>query len=281
MVLNIAHRGARSLAPENTLAAARKALDAGADLWETDLAVTTDGALVLFHDETLNRTTDVRRVFSTRSPWRLCDFSLAELGELDCGSWFLQSDPFGQIAAGRLSPQEQQSYRNMTIPTLEEALIFTREAHWRINVELKRLPPQLDGFPIVDRVLALVDKLRFDSRDLVLSSFEHQWLRKIQVLRPDIEVQALIGSSRIAPLNWGNLEFKTYNARHTLVDVRLIGELVDKGVGVNLWTVNDEVTMRRFIHAGAAGIFTDFPQRMARIVGRRPRTATAGNFRER
>ena len=57
----IAHRGARSLAPENTLAAARKALEVGADLWETDVSVTNDGELILFHDESLIRTTNVKK----------------------------------------------------------------------------------------------------------------------------------------------------------------------------------------------------------------------------
>ncbi|WP_353763502.1 glycerophosphodiester phosphodiesterase family protein, partial [Oceanithermus sp.] len=54
--LVIAHRGARSLAPENTLAAAQKGLEVGADLWETDVGVTADGVLILFHDDSLKRT---------------------------------------------------------------------------------------------------------------------------------------------------------------------------------------------------------------------------------
>jgi len=56
--LIIAHRGASSLAPENTLASAQKALQIGADLWELDVAVTADGELVLMHDDTLERTSN-------------------------------------------------------------------------------------------------------------------------------------------------------------------------------------------------------------------------------
>ena len=62
-VLNIAHRGARSLAPENTLAAARKGLELKADLWELDVAVTSDGELVVLHDDSLERTSNARQVF--------------------------------------------------------------------------------------------------------------------------------------------------------------------------------------------------------------------------
>ena len=63
MTTIIAHRGARSVAPENTMAAARKAFDFGADLWETDVGVTKDERLILFHDNSLERTTDVNEKF--------------------------------------------------------------------------------------------------------------------------------------------------------------------------------------------------------------------------
>jgi glycerophosphoryl diester phosphodiesterase len=268
MVLNIAHRGARSLAPENTLAAARKALEAGADMWETDLAISADEALVLFHDEALTRTTNAKSVFPARAPWKLVNFYLDDLQKLDCGSWFLESDPFGQIRAGRVSKEAKVSYQGARMPTLEEGLLFTQEAKWRINIELKQIPVELKGFPVVERVLALIDTLHFDCNHLVISSFNHVWLRNIQTLRTDIEVQALIGSSKIKPLDWGELEFKTYNARHTLLDHRIIGKLAEKGVAVNPWSVNEEKDMQRFINAGAAGIFTDFPQRLACILGR-------------
>lgn len=66
MAIIIAHRGARSLAPENTLAAARRAHDVGADMWETDVAVTADDHLVLMHDDAMTRTTDVAARFPDR-----------------------------------------------------------------------------------------------------------------------------------------------------------------------------------------------------------------------
>ena len=268
MVLNIAHRGARSLAPENTLIAAQMAWKFGADMWETDLVVSSDEALVLFHDDTLTRTTNAKTVYPNRAPWRIADFSLSELLKLDCGSWFLQSDPFGQIRAGRVSNALQTSFEGAKIPTLEEGLQFTKDASWKINIELKELPSAMQEFPIVERVLALIDKMNFNCTDLVISSFNHAWLREIKLLRSDIEVQALIGSSTLKPLDWGNLDYKTYNVRHSLINSRHIGELAEKGISVNLWTVNEEKDMRRFINAGASGIFTDFPHRLARILGR-------------
>ncbi|HEX7556623.1 MAG TPA: glycerophosphodiester phosphodiesterase family protein, partial [Leptolinea sp.] len=109
-VLNIAHRGARSLAPENTLAAARKALEVGADLWECDVALTADGIPVILHDDNLRRTSNASSVYPNRKPWKLQTFTLEELKKLDFGSWFLTTDPFKQIKLGQILPAELQKF---------------------------------------------------------------------------------------------------------------------------------------------------------------------------
>jgi len=147
----IAHRGARSLAPENTLAAAQKGYEAGADMWETDVGVTADGVLILFHDDSLKRTTNAAEVYPGREPWTFTEFSFDEIERLDAGGWFNREDPFGQIAAGRVSPEDQASYEGLRVPTVEEALRFTKERDWVVNIELKKLPPPLEDFPVVPR----------------------------------------------------------------------------------------------------------------------------------
>jgi glycerophosphoryl diester phosphodiesterase len=96
---NVAHRGASGYAPEHTLAAYRLALAQGADFVEQDLAVTKDGVLICIHDPTLERTTNVEQVFPDRAApitwegktvtgWFANDFTLAEIKQLDAGSWF-------------------------------------------------------------------------------------------------------------------------------------------------------------------------------------------------
>src|SRR5262245_37828135 len=93
----IAHRGASAYAPEHTAAAYRLALAQHADYVEQDLAVTKDGVLVCLHDDTLERTTNVEDVFPQRGvmdpetgrrQWLVVDFTLAEIKQLDAGSWF-------------------------------------------------------------------------------------------------------------------------------------------------------------------------------------------------
>src|SRR5262245_53131535 len=96
---SIAHRGASAYAPEHTMAAYRLALEQGADYVEQDLDITKDGVLVCSHDPSLERTTNVEEVFPTRftevkqgegtvKRWYIEDFTLAEIKQLDAGSWF-------------------------------------------------------------------------------------------------------------------------------------------------------------------------------------------------
>jgi glycerophosphoryl diester phosphodiesterase len=84
--LTIAHRGASAEAPENTLAAVRRAVELGADAVELDVQRSRDGALNVMHDTTLERTTSVRQAFPGRAPWRVADFNLDEIRRLDAGS---------------------------------------------------------------------------------------------------------------------------------------------------------------------------------------------------
>ncbi|MCP4105946.1 MAG: glycerophosphodiester phosphodiesterase [Desulfobacteraceae bacterium] len=264
MALNIAHRGGRSLGPENTLSAARKGLNAGADLWETDVVVTADEKLILFHDDSLIRTTDAETCFPDRSPWTFTTFTLDEIRSLDAGSWFGKTDPFGLVGAGEVSKDDLSAFQGEKVPTLEETLIFTQEADWQINLELKKLPPPMTHFPLVERVLALIDRIKADTHRIIVSSFNHDWLREVQTRNPDIAVQALVGFPGTY-LNWGDFEFKTYNANSTMADEEEIRSVTRKDVTVNLFTVNEEDDMRRFIAAGASGIITDFPQKMEKL----------------
>jgi glycerophosphoryl diester phosphodiesterase len=265
-VLNIAHRGARSLAPENTLAAAQRALEIGADLWETDVTVTADGELILMHDDSLARTTDARQSFPDRSPWTVTSFTLDEIRQLDTGTPFIETDPFGQIAAGAVTPGDLVALMCVRVPTVRQALVFTQQARWRVNLELKRIPPPMENFPIVERVLTLMDELGVDSGRVTISSFNHDWLHQVQRLNSEIEVQALVGDLTIGV----EPRFRTYNASAAMVTVEQVRKTVEKGISVNLYTVNEESDMRRLIQAGAAGLFTDFPQRLKALLDHAP-----------
>ena len=264
MVAIIAHRGARSLAPENTLAAARKAHALGADLWETDVAVSADGGLFLMHDDSMMRTTDVAEKFPDRVPAPFSTYTLAEIRTLDAGSSFVRDDPFGRIAAGEVAPDELASFPGEQVPTLREAFELTVELDWRMNLELKAQPKPNDTFDVVSAVLALVDELGIGSEHLLFSSAQHAWLRAVKQRRPEFEVQALLGLFPEDPIDFSDPFFEAFNPRITRVTVEELREQLARGVRLNPYTINDPEAISQLVAIGITGLITDFPQRVAR-----------------
>ncbi|HVO82849.1 MAG TPA: glycerophosphodiester phosphodiesterase family protein [Syntrophobacteria bacterium] len=264
--LLIAHRGARSLAPENTLAAASKALDLGADMWELDVGMTADGELLVIHDSTLTRTSNAKEIFPRRRPWSLHEFTLEEIRKLDFGTWFAQEDPFGQIAAGAVSPAEIESYRGEPAPTLRQALRFTRHRDWRVNAEIKDLRGTPGDPQVAAKVVALIEELDMVDRVLV-SSFNHRYLKEVRERNPGIVTGALVSKPQSDPeLLLHELGTQAYHPSVSAIRRSEIAPLRKEGFQVNVWTVNEPKVMKSLIKAGASGIFTDFPQLLRPLV---------------
>ncbi|MDR3073661.1 MAG: glycerophosphodiester phosphodiesterase [Deltaproteobacteria bacterium] len=265
----VAHRGARGHAPENTLAAARLAHQEKAWMWELDTTYTRDGHLVVIHDDTLERTTDVasRPEFADRKPWKAHDFSLREIRSLDAGSWFPDKDPFGTVAAGEVSAAMAEAYKGEKIPTLEEALRLTRDLGWRVNVEIK----DQEGSPWHERaageVCALVARLGMADA-VLLSSFQHRYLREAASLLPDTPRGALVEGSRPqdAAALCAEARAAFYHPDHKLLSPEDMPVLREAAVAVNVWTVNTPEDMRRAIALGVHGIITDFPKRLCGLL---------------
>ncbi len=133
----MAHRGASHLAPENTIVAGEVAVEHGAVGWEVDIRISVDGELFLMHDDTLTRTTNIEDIFPDRKNDRAETFTLSELRQLDAGSWFVDKDPYGALAFGRISKEEGDNYRGIQIPTFEEILNFTRDNAFLIDFDTK------------------------------------------------------------------------------------------------------------------------------------------------
>lgn len=263
--LNVAHRGARSLAPENTLAAAQAAIDVGADMWEIDVQLTRDDELIVMHDSDLTRTSDVRERFPERHPWLVSDFTSSEIRSLDCGSWFVDTDPFGQIAAGAVSTEMANRYRGERAPTLEEALQFTRQHDWRINIELKDVGRPC-GLEMTQQTIALVADLGVRDR-VLLSSFNHEYLRAARSLDADIPTAALtVRPIRNPARHVAKLGAQAYNPLWMSVRGSTIAKLRAAGLDVYVWTVNRERDMRRMVRWGVTGIVTDFPQVLGKLL---------------
>ncbi|MBU0463874.1 MAG: hypothetical protein KKD21_08300 [Proteobacteria bacterium] len=256
----IAHRGARSIAPENTLIAVKTAYKTGADLWETDVNVTGDCQLVLFHDQHLLRCTNAVSMFPLRHSYLLRDFSLEEILSLDAGSYFVDTDPFAQISKGAVTKETAASFKKEGVPTLEQGLLFTKKMNWKVNLELKDYSSGLKDTIIADQTLDMIYHTKIALNRVVISSFNHDWLKRVMEKEPRIEVQALVGESDKDPLDFGDWVFPTYNANARLIDPDQINRLKAKGKKINLFTINDPKVFEKFVKLGVDGIFTDFPQ---------------------
>jgi glycerophosphoryl diester phosphodiesterase len=259
-LLNIAHRGARSLAPENTLSAGRKALSLGADMWEVDVRLSRDGCPVVVHDATLERISDATLKFPRRKPWYVHDFSLEELRSLDFGSWFNRDDPFGQIAAKSVTAFEQSQYCGERILTLEEALVFTADNDWLINVEIKNLPVSSGNGDIVKKVGELVVSLSTEDR-CIISSFNHTYLSEVKRVSGKIRTGVLVDGPH-HDLRELMLSLHAFSCHPGLRALRPkeVANLKETGFVVLVWVVNDQKLAGVLRRRGVNGIFTDFPQ---------------------
>jgi glycerophosphoryl diester phosphodiesterase len=258
----IAHRGARSLAPENTLAAAVKAFNAGADGWELDVAMSADGVLVLLHDNTLERTTNAVQVFPDRNPWAVYEFTIEELNQLDFGSWFVESDPFEQAAQSQIADAELETYVGLPVTTLREAMQYTKDNNWWANIEIKVTSRIEADSVIVSKVVALVEELGMQDQVLI-SSFNHDYLRQVKTLNTMIATGALTKKVVLDPVALlEELDAQAFHPEKKVTFAQQVHALREAGFSVYVWTVNEEADVIGFQEMGVTGIITDFPSRV-------------------
>lgn len=241
----IGHRGAKGMAPENTLAAARLAQAQGADMWELDVGLSRDGVPMVLHDESLMRTSNVAIVpaFVHRHPWLLEQFTLAELRGLDAGAWF---DP---------------AFTGEGLPTLQEALALSAQMNFPVNVELKDYAcPAASLRAVVRGTLELIARL--DMAELVLiSSFSKNCLHLVKAGAPHLKLAVLAETGDCHDLRHDCLELGACAAHPdcALVTPQGLTALREANLAVNVWTINSATEARRLAELGATGLITDYP----------------------
>ena len=278
-MLNIAHRGARSLAPENTLVSARQAYRLGADLWELDVRMTRDNRLVVMHDNSLERTTDVEEVYPKRSSYALSTFDLKEVRRLDAGSWYGKEDPFGEIKKGNVDRQQLEKYTGQKVPTLEEALELTNKYSWKVNLEIKsgENPSSFNEEKmerLIRKVVSLVEKTKIVS-EVLISSFHPSVIRMVKNLNPDISKGLLLNEIPSNPTDMlegmvvetVNLADSILKKNPELSDLKEVLRKTGHPPAVIVWTVNEVDRLKELtINPLVDGIITDYPQRIAGII---------------
>jgi glycerophosphoryl diester phosphodiesterase len=235
-VLAIAHRGASGYAPENTLAAFRRAIALGVSFIETDLHLTRDAHFVALHDETVNRTTTGQGAIQT--------MTLAEVRRLDAGSWF------------------GSEFMGERVPTLLEILEFARKNDVVFYLELKP-----NGFWGGEH--ALISALRDAGQiaRVVIISFDPGILEGLRRLEPTL-MTGLLFDHQIEDAFAQTMAIgaRQIAMRGDLVTPNFLREAHKCDLQVVCWTVNNPAHMRLLASAGVDGIMSDYPDRLLSAV---------------
>ncbi len=234
-----AHRGASGHAPENTLPAFQLAADMGADGVELDVQLTKDGVLVVCHDEKVDRTANAKG-------W-IKDYTLEELRKMDFS--------YGNLA-----------YEGVQIPTMEEVFDLLDPTGLTINIEMKTgivMYPQLE-----EKIVELTNRKGWNDR-VIYSSFNHYSVKKIKELNPEAKTGLLyadgpidmpgycktVGADALHPALY-NLQFPGF-----------VQDCRDKGIDINVWTVNEEAYMKMAEQWGVHAIITNYPDKARKLLG--------------
>ena len=236
----LAHRGFSGAYPENSPLAFQMAVEqTDVDGFESDVHISKDGKLIVFHDATLERTSN--------GSGYIKDHTYGDLLELDIGAW--------------KSPE----FAGQHIWTLEQLLDFCRETKMLLNLELKNYEVFYEG--LEQRVIDAVCARQMEDQVFV-SSFNHISMQRFKELCPDIQTGLLYDKpfldmdKYVERSNADNM-----HPRYMLLQYQ--PELMDlfhsRGMGVNTWTVNDEANIRDMLARGVDGIISNYPDLLCRV----------------
>ena len=234
----VAHRGGSSLAPENTLAAFRKAMELGVDMIEIDVAQTIDSVVVVLHDDMVDRTTN--------GTGRIDSLTWDEVKTLDAGSWF------------------SEQYKYERIPTLDEVLELVN-GQAILLIEIKGGSEQFPG--IEKRTVEAIKDFNAGPWTIV-QSFNEKAVERVKILDPEIKTYYLLGGnftdyyrefSKTTGKPSQSYRYDGLGVYHKLLTAGAIDSLRKEGLEVFVWTVNEASDMSEMISAGVDGIISDSP----------------------
>jgi len=240
-VLVIAHRGAASGAPENTLAAFALAIEQGTDYVELDVQETVDGEVVVIHDS------DLMKVGG--SSLRIWEGTAEEIHAVDVGRWF------------------GAEFTGQHVPTLAEVLALCR-GRARVIIELKYYG---HNERLEERVVEIVERLGMQDQ-IVTMSLKYDMVQKMKSLRPGWSA-GLLTARAVGDLTTTSADFLAVN--HAIASAAFVNHAHKAGKEVYVWTINDPINMSRMITLGVDGLITDFPAQARRVIVARQEMSSA------
>ena len=233
----IAHRGASAVAPENTLAAFRQAIDDGADAIEFDVRLTKDGEVVVIHDSRLQRTTDGSGCVR-KSTWK-------EIRNLNAGSWF------------------HRRFAKEKIPALEDVLALVN-GRIGVNIEIKADRHDPGKLEIVDRCCNIIRQYR-TQHALLLSSFDYPFLKQARNIFPTISI-GILTNPLFSPGDTALRRAKALEARYIIVNGAMLRKRFVQNAhrfcAIAEYTVNSSHRIQRALRYEVDALFTNDPRRI-------------------
>jgi glycerophosphoryl diester phosphodiesterase len=239
--VRIAHRGASGSFPENTRLAFEKALEARVDMIELDCQLSSDGHVVIFHDERLVRITGAGGAVN-RMP-------LEQLKRLDAGAW------------------RRAAFKGERILTLEEVVALVG-GQAELCLDIKQYPGSPPGIEL--KLLFILSHYDYLDRT-IFSSFDYVCLRRVRELAPEARVGVIYGAETeenpfvIA----AEVEAASLHVQKELATREFLQKSWELGLDAFVWTVNELREMESFASLGVQGIMTDFPERFWKLVDKR------------
>lgn len=225
-MLKIGHRGARGYEPENTLIGFQKAIDLNVGRIELDVHLSSDGELMVIHDETIDRTTNGKGAVN--------QFSLPELKRF-------------------------QIEKNQYIPTLTEVLNLI-DQRCDVNIELKSYET---ADKVVDLIEKFIAEKHWNYRQFVVSSFDWTALQQVALLNWEIRIGVLTETNLDLALAFAKfIQAKSIHPYHHLLTAENTAQLQEKGFEVFPWTVNEPEDIKKIKSFNVNGIISDFPDRI-------------------
>ena len=235
-----AHKGASGYAPENTLIAIKKAIEMKVDGIEIDIQLTRDGRIVLMHDWKVDRTTTGRGY--------VYELDFDYIRTLDAGQWFTK-DFIGEV-----------------VPTLEEVLDILPQ-DMMLNIEIKDTARHHSK--IEEKLLEVLKKYPDKFENIIVSSFHHDKIKKLQELEPKLKLALLTNSEFIEIekyLSNNGLKPYSYHPELDLISKKDVEILHENGIKVFVWTVNKEEDLAYLEKLGVDGVITNYPDIMKELL---------------